>query len=632
MIPNDKKLEMTFDTNVINHLGIQMYSTLAPVLAELIANAYDAEANNVTIGLFDDDEKKIVIEDDGHGMSFDDIKDKFLKIGRNRRTNASNNSIEKSLNDVRFVIGRKGIGKLSFFGISKKITIETVKQNILTSFELDWDTLVEQGKQNNGKYEPKLLVIDEKTRINHGTKITLTSITKKSKFVPADLAINLSKYFQIFNEGDFNVKVFYNDKEIENSPISNELKYKQIDIFHKWEFPINDSLVKSDYDFKNEIKGEIYATKDKTISSNMRGISLFSRGKLVNDYSFYDVIATSHGYSYITGWLEIDFIENFDTDVISTNRQSLNWEREDTSKLKDYLQSIIKSFFNEQKEKKKQSKLDEIKNESGIDLDEWLSQLPKHEKNLAKKITDAIINAEGIEQSKSTELIKFTKDSFQFEAFKEMANEIKDLDISDTNHLITLFKEWELIEAREMYKLAIGRVETIKTFEKLIETNAKEVQEIHPFFEKFPWLLDPRINMFNHEVTYKKILEENYAESDLDEKNRRIDFLCTSVSNHKFIIELKRPKHRILLKDIDQAKDYRSFVESTLGTTSPNKVIAYVVGGEINLDDRKTRDEIDSIEKIDKVYVKTYNQLLNDAYNYHKEFIDRYNSIKTSDI
>ena len=81
-----KVLEMKFDPNVITHLGIQMYSTLPPVISELISNAYDADATEVKIYLNDkDQEKSIIIEDNGHGMSFDEINDKFLLIGRNRR-------------------------------------------------------------------------------------------------------------------------------------------------------------------------------------------------------------------------------------------------------------------------------------------------------------------------------------------------------------------------------------------------------------------------------------------------------------------------------------------------------------------------------------------------------------------
>lgn len=43
------KLIMKFDLQTIEHLGIQMYYTLPPVIAELVSNSYDADAKNVTI-------------------------------------------------------------------------------------------------------------------------------------------------------------------------------------------------------------------------------------------------------------------------------------------------------------------------------------------------------------------------------------------------------------------------------------------------------------------------------------------------------------------------------------------------------------------------------------------------------
>ncbi len=49
-----EKLTMTFDPRTIEHLGVKMYSTLPPAIAELIANAYDACATEVTVKLNDD--------------------------------------------------------------------------------------------------------------------------------------------------------------------------------------------------------------------------------------------------------------------------------------------------------------------------------------------------------------------------------------------------------------------------------------------------------------------------------------------------------------------------------------------------------------------------------------------------
>ncbi|MFA5730365.1 MAG: ATP-binding protein, partial [Candidatus Paceibacterota bacterium] len=77
---------MTFDPLVIDDLGAKLYSTLPPIISELIANGYDAYARNVHIELNGTGENKtIMVTDDGIGMSFDEVNEKYLRIGRKRR-------------------------------------------------------------------------------------------------------------------------------------------------------------------------------------------------------------------------------------------------------------------------------------------------------------------------------------------------------------------------------------------------------------------------------------------------------------------------------------------------------------------------------------------------------------------
>lgn len=80
---------MDFDIYTIKHLGLQMYSTLPPVIGELVANAWDANAKRVEItipeGPIDEHTSEITIVDDGIGMSDGDIRRKYLIIGRRRR-------------------------------------------------------------------------------------------------------------------------------------------------------------------------------------------------------------------------------------------------------------------------------------------------------------------------------------------------------------------------------------------------------------------------------------------------------------------------------------------------------------------------------------------------------------------
>ena len=68
----NKPFRMKFEMSTIKHLGLQMYSTLPPVIGELVANAWDANATTVTISIPQtplDAKSRIIIEDDGLGMS-----------------------------------------------------------------------------------------------------------------------------------------------------------------------------------------------------------------------------------------------------------------------------------------------------------------------------------------------------------------------------------------------------------------------------------------------------------------------------------------------------------------------------------------------------------------------------------
>lgn len=133
---NEPRLKMSFDPHTIEHLGIKMYSVLPNAIAELVANAYDADATEVHIKLYNEaGYKRIIISDDGIGMTFYEINENFLRIGRKRRETDSGISQIKH----RKVTGRKGLGKLAFFGIGDVIRIRTIKEGYSTSFTLDWN-------------------------------------------------------------------------------------------------------------------------------------------------------------------------------------------------------------------------------------------------------------------------------------------------------------------------------------------------------------------------------------------------------------------------------------------------------------------------------------------------------------
>lgn len=127
----EKKYELKIDPRILELLGPNLYTNIYYVLAELIANAYDAEAHNVYIIANNDD---ITIEDDGKGMSYTngDI-DKFLNVAAISRTNEKD-SITPSLH--RRKMGRKGVGKLAALSVSETVRVKTIQNGEKSGFIL----------------------------------------------------------------------------------------------------------------------------------------------------------------------------------------------------------------------------------------------------------------------------------------------------------------------------------------------------------------------------------------------------------------------------------------------------------------------------------------------------------------
>lgn len=373
-------LKMSFDPNTIEHLGVRMYSTIPPVLAELIANSYDANAKEVHIQLNDTDNKEIVVSDDGHGMSKEDINGKFLRIGRNRRDGGD--SAEEG---NRKPIGKKGLGKLSFFGIADEIEVVTVRNNFKNTFLMKWDDI--KNTEDGKNYEPTIIVDNEPTEEENGTSIILKNIRRTSDFVAQDLAVSLSKVFVV----DRTFGIFVKRNAEDPVQVDNKMKYKGLNVEVEWGVPTDVSL-ESEYSNKGDVTGHLIST-EKPISpqTNMRGVTLFSRSKMVNLPEYFSDSTSSHFYSYLTGELHVDFIDELDEDVIGTDRQSLNWGHPDMAELRDYLRSLmnwLERDWRTKREAKRQEKLDE---KLGIKTDEWLGTMSDDIRAKAETIVKAIV-------------------------------------------------------------------------------------------------------------------------------------------------------------------------------------------------------------------------------------------------
>lgn len=121
-------LKWRFDVSTFRLIGRDLITDRVTALFELIKNCYDANATEVTISFSNvgciNENSSISISDNGIGMSFEDIRDKWMVIGTSskRRSPLSPKPFERKC------VGEKGIGRFAVDKLGDKLCITTKKQ------------------------------------------------------------------------------------------------------------------------------------------------------------------------------------------------------------------------------------------------------------------------------------------------------------------------------------------------------------------------------------------------------------------------------------------------------------------------------------------------------------------------
>ena len=89
-----------------------------------------------------------------------------MLIGRNRRQGVTKVTTDKG----RKVIGKKGLGKLSVFGICDVIEVISIKNGLKNHFKMD---LLEIKTSKDSSYNPEIIEHDLKTQEPSGTVLKL---------------------------------------------------------------------------------------------------------------------------------------------------------------------------------------------------------------------------------------------------------------------------------------------------------------------------------------------------------------------------------------------------------------------------------------------------------------------------
>lgn len=625
---------MEFDIGTVKHLGLHMYSTLPPVIGELVANAWDADATRVEITIPEGaltDMSEIIVSDDGTGMSDSQVRNAYLIVGRDRREAEA----KDESGGGRRLMGRKGIGKFCGFGIAEEIEIESVRDSETSRFIMNYEKLKKAASEREITFEP----LDATGNVQQGTRVMLRGIKKyrtRSISIP-QLRRGLARRFSVIAP-EHNFEVVVNSEPIkpEERDLRRLLGLDSEGEQYLWEY--------QDVEIQQEtgwiVSGWIGAL-DRTNELEdgiQRGIVVMARGKLVQEPFVFDAtVGQQYALSYLIGELHAEFVDA-DQDTIATTRNSLVWDTEANAAFKEWGRREVNRIAREWAEKRQR------------DNEAALATNPKYVKfkaeamaigntraiKVADKLVREVIKKDVVaSEASQDEVIDLATDFLRFDAFWELAEEVTDADVGDPAQIMRLFREWEIVEAKEMARVTHGRIATIAKLQTLIDEDALEVPTLHNFLKEFPWVLDPRWNLIADEETYSKLLREKYPEADIPEQDRRIDFLCVRESEQLVVVEIKRPGTRAGLKELNQIEEYVHFMrEYVSGTTDPGTTVSEVVGylliGDViqnGPNAGQVRQKRETL-KNSKIYIRRYGDLLGMVKNSHKEFLERYEQLQ----
>ena len=185
---------------------------------ELVKNSYDAYATKVEITF---EEDKIIIADNGKGMTFNDVRDKWLFLGFSAKKDGSEDSDIKNVsyrdNIKRHYAGAKGIGRFSCDRLGKRLLLST-KSSLSSHIEqiyVDWERFEQDQKtefaQINVEYARKETGVLFPNNGTTGTVLEISSLDKKSIWTRKkilELKRSLEKLINPLSEtNDFEIEI-----------------------------------------------------------------------------------------------------------------------------------------------------------------------------------------------------------------------------------------------------------------------------------------------------------------------------------------------------------------------------------------------------------------------------------------
>lgn len=647
------KYTLRIGRRTIDKLGIRLYDRAAAVIAELVSNAYDADAENVTItaplgkwlatkknGQIISSDYSITVEDDGHGMSPEQMSRFYLVVGSDRRLRDQNGSTSPK---GRPVTGRKGVGKLAPFGICKKIEIissggsaeivDGEKHFRTAHIILDYDEIT---GDDDADYDPEVGTHDGELRRDTGTTVILQNFLRRQVPPKERLSGQIGRRFgfSIMEQDDWSLTLKDSeDDEDEGTLLTGETVplMSGTKLLFNSPKPTNRTQNSSKTSARDELGEDLnvdagfyldeefypisgwMAYSDKPVKGDHNaGVKIYCRGKVATSTPTFNLSSGFTGEwdvrGYLVGELHCDWLDEKE-DLIHTDRANIQWSSEEGQEFEAWGQKAVRLIAKRGREPA-QKKVEELFVKTHNLEEELEKRFP-----VVESVTGSIPNNNEVFRERADEIArKFSRKlSPQAAADKEQSAYVLELAYAFAPHL-QLYNSLKaaadkdetptiaavsktLLDARIAETHALGavvrqRLDVLARTRRLLDDKSTSENEMQKALEGAPWMVRPEWtalaenkNLAALRVKLEQFLTHKLGEevflSAIEHPTKKPDFVMVGSLGPLQIIEIKRPDmaKKFDASDWGRMYNYIEALKSFFAADSGNKALTENIPG-----------------------------------------------------
>ena len=507
----------------------QEYSSTERALKELVDNGWDADAGNVSIVLPKPmSDTPIVIEDDGYGMTEEEIRRHYLFIASDRRARRG----ERTTNKQRRVKGRKGVGKFAGLMAASEMKVETWANGRHCGFTLRIEDL---AKVEDIEQLPLQLYVEDADPAKHGTRITLTGLHQGLVYPNSEKLrqVLLQEYGR---EEDFVISVDGKTLGVDDAPgVFNEAATELQDVGKvNLRFSISDQ--------KNGLR--------------QPGITIRVGGKAIGKPGFLG-LENSDDFPpkllrKLYGEIEADGL----LPHVTAGWDALVENSELYQEIERYAQPVLREAFREQYGKEMQLAQARLQRQ----IHERLASLPEYKREYAERAIKKVLDKYyGEPESKVEPMVFVLLEALERSDYRVLLEHVADAPRRDIAALAESLNDFSLAEMAFLGEQAQARISFLDSLESLCSNPDTLEGTIHKALQSALWIFGSEYSLFSSNQTLQKQIEDYLSAEYKGEKGgKRPDLLLNEDLNGAYLlIEFKRPSHALNFKDYQQATGYR---------------------------------------------------------------------------